>query len=373
MSDTTLTTLSGLTWDHPRGYGPLERLSRDGAPVRWTRQPLHGFESEPIHDLARRHDLLVIDHPGLGAAVRHSALRPVDSLLDADELMAIRAAGVGASYDSYSLDGTQWALPIDAAAQVSVIRPDRFSGPPPATWAEVAQTVRTTPTALCLGGPHAFLMFSAICVAAGEEPGRTPDGYVSRDIGRAVFELMAELAGHSDRGLAGADPIGVLAAMEGDDGPAYCPLVYGYVNYQGTLRAGSAPAWTPDGRPGSVLGGTGVAVSAYCARPDLAARELRRLVSPRVQREVFPASGGQPAALAAWTDPGVNAAAHGFYREIASTVAAAWVRPRFDGFIGFQATASRLLREALLDGSPPDRTLDGIDERFRAAREGASR
>jgi multiple sugar transport system substrate-binding protein len=216
-------------------------------------------------------------------------------------------------------------------------------------------------------------MFSAICVAAGAEPGQLPDRYVSRDTGLAALELMAELAARTDRSLATADPIGVLAAMAADNGPALCPLVYGYVSYQTTLRARPAPAWTPGGRPGSVLGGTGVAVSRHCARPDLAAAELRRLTAPDVQRDLFPRAGGQPAALAAWTDPAVDEAAHGFYTESRSTVDSAWIRPRFAGYVGFQTVASAALRDGLFSHTPPDRVLDTVDEQFRTAEEGALR
>ena len=37
----------------------------------------------------------------------------------------------------------------------------------PASWEQACQAARAYPATLCLGGPHALLMFSAICVAAG--------------------------------------------------------------------------------------------------------------------------------------------------------------------------------------------------------------
>ena len=82
------------------------------------------------------------------------------------ELAAWRTASVGASYDSYVLGGRPWALPLDDAAQVAVARPDLMEARP-ASWEQACQAARTHPTTLCLGGPHALLMFSAICVAAG--------------------------------------------------------------------------------------------------------------------------------------------------------------------------------------------------------------
>ena len=164
--------LSGLTWDHPRGYRVLDALGGALEPdvsVHWQRQPLEGFESRPLRTLADDFDLLVVDHPGLGEAIRDGALLPLDEVFGERELAAWRTASVGASYDSYVLGGRTWALPLDAAAQVAVARPDLMETRP-ASWEQACQAARTHPTTLCLGGPHALLMFSAICVAAGAGP-----------------------------------------------------------------------------------------------------------------------------------------------------------------------------------------------------------
>ncbi len=75
--------LRGLTWDHPRGYRVLDALAGALGPeitVRWDRQPLEDFESRPLRTLADDYDLLVVDHPGLGEAVRDGALRPMHEL-----------------------------------------------------------------------------------------------------------------------------------------------------------------------------------------------------------------------------------------------------------------------------------------------------
>ena len=177
--DLVTVRLTGLTWDHPRGYLVLDALAGTLEPdvsVRWQRQPLEGFESRPLRTLADDFDLLVVDHPGLGEAVRDGALLPLDEVFSEPELAGWRTASVGASFDSYVLDGRPWALPLDAAAQVAVARPDLMDTRP-ASWAQACQVAREHRTALCLGGPHALLMFSAICVAAGSPPaGRAGPG-----------------------------------------------------------------------------------------------------------------------------------------------------------------------------------------------------
>ncbi|UUN30708.1 extracellular solute-binding protein [Streptomyces sp. FIT100] len=378
--------LRGLTWDHPRGYGPLEELARldaslppgcetVGRPLRWDRQPLSGFESTPIAALAADYDLLVIDHPGIGSAVESGCLVPVDTLFDTAELKGWREATVGASYDSYVLDGRVWALPIDAAAQVSAARPDLMAGRPmPRTWAQVCALPREVPLTLCLGGPHAFLTFCSLCLAQGEAPAGEAE-FASRERGLAALDTMAELLSRSPSALWPLNPIGVLRAMAAAGGPAYCPLVYGYVTYTRSgpypLAFGDAPAWRPGGPHGSVLGGAGLAVSRRRAG-DPAVRDavrdhLRRILAEPVQRELFPVTGGQPAARAAWTDPWTNGRSDGFYRSTLATVEAAWVRPRWPGYPAFQEAASRLLREGLAEGVPHQALLDELETRHREA------
>ncbi|WIX77329.1 hypothetical protein QRX50_38965 [Amycolatopsis carbonis] len=136
----------------------------------------------------------------------------------------------------------------------------------------------------------------------------------------------------------------------------YCPLVYGYTGYP-LLSFQDAPAG-PAGI-GSVLGGTGLAVSRK-APADEARAVARRLIAADVQTEVFPAFGGQPADLRAWTSPG-------FHADTAATLERAWVRPRKPGYIRFQAEGSRLLRDGLAAHAP--RVHDRLVVRYREWRD----
>jgi multiple sugar transport system substrate-binding protein len=388
--------LAGLTWDHPRGYLVLDALAGTLEPdvsARWLRQPLEGFESRPLRTLADDFDLLVVDHPGLGEAVRDGALLPLDEVFAEQELSGWRTASVGASYDSYVLDGRPWALPLDAAAQVSVARPDLMDARP-ASWAAACEAARDHPTTLCLGGPHALLMFSAICVAAGSPPAAAPpaaapaaegpagtgsaaaDGpFVNEMAGTAALAVMAELLACADRDLSQRNPIGVLDAMAARGGPAYCPLVYGYVTYQrplagepGSLRLAAFDAPAGPGGIGSVLGGTGLAITRSAVELGAAAALIRTLLSDRVQVGLYAELGGQSSARQAWDHPGADAAGGGFYRATLATVEQAWVRPRFAGYPEFQNAASAVLREGLLAGEPHAGLVRRVNELFAAAR-----
>ncbi|MGE5292961.1 MAG: hypothetical protein ACM3ML_38425 [Micromonosporaceae bacterium] len=387
-------TLRGITWDHPRGYAALAELERlDAAadsryghvplPLTWDRQPLAAFESTPIAGLAGRYDILVVDHPGLGAA--RASLRPLDELFRADELDGWAAATAGPSFGSYHYAGHQWALPLDAATQICVMRPDLARGyPAPQTWQDVAALARELPITLVLGGPHALLALLAICAALGDPPvaeaddgspaGGFADDAAARDGVLAALELLADLAARVDLGLAAGDPIGVLETMAAGDAVACCPLVYGYVTYSEpgrrphTLAAFAAPAWRRGGRPGSVLGGTGLAVSRRVGGGGIEAARahLRRLLAEPVQAGLVPRAGGQPALRAAWESAAVNDGSGGFYDRSRATLDQAWVRPRFPGWIAFQDQGSAVIRDGLINRAAPSQILRLLRDAFHA-------
>jgi multiple sugar transport system substrate-binding protein len=189
----------------------------------------------------------------------------------------------------------------------------------------------------------------------------------------AGLELLAGVCARIDPALAAGSPIDVLEAMAAGDAPACAPLVYGYVTYSEPgrrphrLAACDAPAWQPGSRPGSVLGGTGVAVSRRVARGDIPAARahLRRLVTGPVQAELVPRAGGQAALRTVWESDAVNAACGGFYRHTRATLDQAWVRPRFTGWIDFQNHGSAAIRRGLLDRATPGEILRQLRAAFR--------
>jgi multiple sugar transport system substrate-binding protein len=348
----------GLTWDHPRGYTALRAAAGDL--VDWDTQPLEGFESHPIDDLCARYDLVVLDHPHLGDALAAGCLTPLDDLFGADELARWAAASIGSTMRSYARDGRQWALPLDAATQVCAARAD-LVGAPPGTWDQVERLSRTAPVALSLAGPHAFLTFASIAVALGEEPATEPDRLLSTDTGTAVLDLMASIDGRAPAQTRALNPIGLLELMSATDDLALCPLVYGYVNYSGPVTFADAPVATPGGRPGSTLGGTGIAVSTRCTPTPALLDHLRWLMGTEAQTRFLPEHAGQPSARAAWTDP----AADPFYSRTARTCETAWVRPRYAGYIAFQSAASAVVRDTLAGVLDHRRGLDRLQELYR--------
>ncbi|WP_320774330.1 extracellular solute-binding protein [Streptomyces sp. CRN 30] len=357
-------TYTGLTWDHPRGHDALAASAGDL--IHWDVQPLEGFESHPVDELCARYDLIVLDHPHLGEAVRAGCLTPLDDLFTPAELVRWRTDSIGPTMCSYELAGRQWALPLDAATQVAATRTDLTGGETPATWDEVHRLARRVPVALSLAGPHAFLTFASLAVAAGEEPGTDPDRLISDATGLAVLDRMADLDALAPPRTRSLNPIGLLELMTGTDRLAHCPLVYGYVTYAGLLTFTDAPALAPGGRPGSTLGGTGLAISTRRTPSAALLDHVRWLMSPAAQREFLPRHHGQPSARAAWTDPETVAA--DFYRRTRTTCERAWVRPRHAGYIPFQSAASAVVREALAGDTGHRPALDRMRALYRASR-----
>ncbi len=371
----------GLTWDHPRGFRALEAAAAAdvAAGLRWERQSLEGFEAHPIAELAQRYDLIVLDHPHLGDAVNADCLVPLESLFTAEEIAAWAAECVGQSFASYRYAGAYWALPLDAATQVAAFRPDLLKDePPPTTWQGVIALAQRRSVCLSLAGPHAALSFMSICVALGEPPAsRNPEQFVSADVGADAFAIMAAIHRHATKLAAGKNPIGILEAMADGADIAYCPLIYGYVNYAApsadryVVRFCDVPAVRAGGPLGSTLGGTGLAVSRRAAiTPELLAH-LRYLMSERTQRSFIPDHDGQPSARGAWRDADVNSRWGNFYRDTLRTVEAAWVRPRYQNFISFQAEASALIRSALDAGTPAASLIAELQRQYAYSRRSA--
>ncbi|MGN6550153.1 MAG: carbohydrate ABC transporter substrate-binding protein [Pararhizobium sp.] len=369
----TARRFSGLTWDHPRGYRALEAASAEG-PIAWARQPLEGFESHPIADLASRYDLLVLDHPHIGEAIAEDCLQPIEDWFSPAEIEAWASATIGRALESYRWNGRHYALPLDVAMQVAARDPERVPDAPD-SWDEVVRLSETQPVALSLAGPHAVLTFFSLCLSLGEDPGG--EDLISDAVGREALRHVMRLSERAPKGTEGLNPISLLEAIAARRGIALVPLVFGYVNYAvpapGRLPVAfsNAPRESAGGRRGSVLGGTGIGITRR-RRPDHELLDhLRWLMSQEALLRFIPCHDGQPSAREAWLSEEVNGAWGGFYAATAETAEQAWVRPRSDGYIAFQTAASDALRQAINATTAADGILAQLRTLWRASLEAA--
>lgn len=368
------THYKGLTWDHPRGYRALEAASalarEQGLDIAWDRQPLEGFESHPIAELADRYDLLVLDHPHLGDALGADCLVPMDEVFTADTLTEIATGTIGPCWESYRLGGQLWALPLDAATQVLAYRSDLLDDEPPSTWDHVVAMADRGDMALSLAGPHALLTLLSISIAIGPEP--SEELLFDLQGGAEAFAILAELYARVVPAALLLNPIGLLDHMASHDDMVLCPLVFGYVNYtaplHGQRRLGfaDAPSHTIKSQPGTILGGTGIGITRRCGVTPELVQHLGWLLGAEGQNRFIPDHAGQPSRRNAWTDPAVNAAWPDFYAATMRTIEVAHVRPRVPGFVPMQLEAAAMIREALAEKTSGNAVIDRLNALYRA-------
>lgn len=357
-----------MTWNHARGIEPLLAATsawkrQGGEHIEWDGRSLQDFESFPLDVLACEYDLLVIDHPHVGAAAEAQCLVPFR-----DDLGSFDDGSIGGSCASYRWHDRQWALPIDAAAQVQAWVPHRSAGPV-ACWSQLAELAAAQVLALPLRSPHALMSLFTLCGLLGIEL----DGgghALFPAAARRAYALLSALANAVDPVMYDLDPIGVLEEMAREGSRiSVAPLIYGYVSYardgfrQREIHFADIPVMA-NGRPqGSTLGGTGIAVSALGSNVREAIRFARWVASGTVQAGLFAQNGGQPAHRAAWEAESNNAVTGNFYRATQQTLDLAWTRPRHPGYMTFQQAASSRLERALRqneDGEALFRDLNGL-------------
>jgi multiple sugar transport system substrate-binding protein len=375
--------LTGITWDHSRGYDPMVATAQaysdahPGVTIEWRKRSLKEFGDYPIEKLAQTFDLLVIDHPFVGFAVADGCLLALDEYVDASFLADQAANSVGKSHESYLYGGHQWALAIDAAAQISSYRGDLLaSADVPRTWEGVLSLARELKASRhgWVGIPlcpiDALMSLFSIVSALGEDPCATPDVFVSREIGRRALDLVVELAAVCHPESLKWNPIKLYDAMSSGDDVVYCPLAFGYSNYgrpgyaRHLISFANVPA---QGRTlkGGILGGTGYAISSQCQHVDEAIRYGMFVASADVQSGPYFDSGGQPGHRRAWLSDRVNAASNEFFRSTLLSLDHAYLRPRYNGYLKFQEDSWYALHAFLETGGAADQLLDRLDEMYR--------
>ncbi len=371
--------LRGMTWAHARGFDPMVATSaayadaHPGVTITWEKRSLQAFADRPISEMAETYDLMVIDHPHVGEVAKQGNLLALDGLRDA-EMAAIAAGSVGLSHASYEFDGRQWALAIDAATPVACLRPDRLDHAP-RRWTEVLDLAGRDQVGLALVPINALMTFFGMSRNLGYPVAAEPGRLMQPHHAARVLDMMREIVALLDPRCLVLDPIGIYDWM-GDqaDGPAYSPFGYGYTNYS---RAGfcrfplsfhDAPGIDEDTPRGTVLGGTGIAVSAFTKHREIAVDYAFRIAGADCQKGLYTASGGQPGHAAAWEDDGCNALTGDFFRNTRATLDSSWLRPRYDGYMGLQDRAGDIVHACLRGEATVPATIDALDDAYRESR-----
>lgn len=370
--------LKGITWDHSRGFTSVVATAQrfheliPYVEITWEKRSLQAFADEPINELAKRYDLLVIDHPWAGFAARTEVILPLDQYLSSAFLDDQANNSVGQSHESYSFNGHQWALAIDAATPVAASRPDLLEKQRlqlPESWDDLVGLAKKGLVAIP-GIPQDTLMsFYMVCCTLGEDVCETPDHVISDTIGLSALELLRELGAHIHQNCYEMNPIKVYEAMTTSDHFAYSPFAYGYSNYSRTgyarkilkfhemVSINRSPLVT-------TLGGTGLAISSHCQHKEIAAAYAEYVADPTTQRTLFFDNGGQPGHRAGWEDEYTNSQSLNYFKDTLPALERAFLRPRYHGHMYFQDNAGAPIRQFMMDGGNPKEVLRILNELY---------
>jgi multiple sugar transport system substrate-binding protein len=356
--------LTGITWDHPRGYAPLVAVSREAevtlrVRVTWDKRSLKDFGDAELPALARDYDLVVMDHPHVGEAARSGCLLPVDGVADGELLAAIQRESAGSSYSSYHYNGRQWALPLDAACQICGYRPDVLNASLlPDSWEAVFDlSKRLHKDGLWMGmalcPTDSLCSFLTLAAQSGDPPVEAKR-WIQRETTLSVLEQLRQLRDACHPDSLKWNPIALYDRMAEDGQIAYSPLAFGYINYtESAFRKHSLAFGNPPGGSGALLGGAGLAISRRTSNPEAAAAYCLFACGSTCQGTTFLKNGGQPGNGAAWHSAEDSPAIRQFLKPTLAAIEGAYVRPRSPGWPAFQEALGDHVHEWLTSGGDP--------------------
>lgn len=375
---TKIIQLKGITWNHSRGFTSMvataQRFSElnPGVEITWEKRSLQAFADEPIDELAQRYDLLVIDHPWAGFAGKTNVILPLDEYLPKEFLANLAENTVGRSHESYTSNGHQYALAIDAATPVASSRPDILEEKGlslPKTYDDLLALAKKG-LVIMPGIPQDTLMnFYMMCCNLGEDVCTSKEHVVSEEIGIKALQLLRALAVEMDPQIFDWNPIKVYEAMTLTDKYAYCPWAYGYSNYS---REGYARKllhfhdMVEINGVGAIstLGGTGLAVSAKATELETIMKYVEYVGSEAIQKTVFFDNGGQPGHRKAWTSEHANSLTANYFKNTLPGLDRAFLRPRYNGHMYFQDRAGAPIRNYLMIGGDEKALLSQLNELY---------
>jgi multiple sugar transport system substrate-binding protein len=364
---------------------PEYEAQNPGIQIHWDRRTLREFGEAPIEQYLDRYDLLIVDHPFVGFAAAHGVLVDLAPALNEAENLHFAADSVGPSWQSYWYGTGLWAFPIDAATQVASYRPDLLRALSPTVpdtlndVLELGEKARKAGKYIVVPAcpTDAISLFFTLSANLGSPILEDAEVFVDNSVAAEVLDRLHALIELSHPRSVEWNPIQVYDFMISGSDAVYSPYGFGYSNYSRVgntvrLKFTNAPAAGNRGCAGTMLGGTGVAISKVSSHPSEAIAYAKWLVSPEHQRGPYFRDGGQPASLAAWTDSSINAMADGFFSGTLQTLQTAYVRPRFDGFVRFFEAAGIEVNRCLRGELDNALLIRWLNDRY-ATQRGAAR
>ncbi len=369
--------LSGITWDHARGYDPLvasakQYLQLNNISIDWQKRSLSNFGDQSLNELANHFDLLIIDHPHTGVAAATQCLLPLDEWLPAETINQLSNESAGPCFSSYHYKENQWALPVDAAMQCAAYRPDLLPGfRLPHNWEEVFalnEVLRNKGlwSGMALCPTDCLCSFLSITAQAGSPIQEGNPLLVSREAGLKALDQLRYMRDHFHPQCLNWNPVQLYDHMSTQEDIAYSPLAFCYTNYsrdgfkKNKLIFSNAP-----GISQTVLGGAGIAVSACCKNPEEAVKYAAWLCSAEIQNSIYIIAQGQPASLSAWKNEDANDLTNNFFFNTIDSLTNAFVRPRYTGWPAFQQWLGETIHAFLKNDTDPVSTLENLQQFYK--------
>jgi multiple sugar transport system substrate-binding protein len=378
--------ITGIAWDHRRCWGPLDASvapyrRRSGEEARWDRRSLYSFGEGDLASFAEKYDLVIFDHPFVGAVRKEGWLLDLGTFLSSADTAAFDRDAVGASWRSYAYDGGIWALPIDTAAQTAAWRADlldRHGLAIPKTLDDVLSLAeRAAPLGMHIGWPSVptDLMCTLVSLAAssGLRPGHADTDFLSPADAGPIVSLLKALSMVAHPKSRDWNPIRCLDHMAANDDVVYVPYLFNYVNYSSgdparPINFGAAPVVAKGLPARTLLGGAGIGVSARSANPRAAFDYAMYLCSPAYQSADYVTYGGQPGSRTAWQSAACNAVTHNFFRNTLPVLDQAYLRPTHPGFVPFFHDATLELAKVVFEDAPVRPFVDWLNGRYESIR-----
>lgn len=363
--------LSVLNWDNRRATAPVAaaikayRQIEPAVEITQVIRPLSDFEHQGIEEVSKAHDIIIFDHPFSGAISASGCFLALDEELP--ELTAASASGgyIGPSLETYRYKGKVWGLPIDGATQHALVRRDLLTSLGsnlPVTHDDVLELgKRARDRGLYLGTavetPHALMSILSYMANLGEPIDADDEQLLAIPEGsfNKAFDAVREVLQMAPPEALGWNSIDLHEQMVVRDDVVYCPAVYGYATYgepdhAKRLAFGPFAGMASPYHAGTAIGGTAMGISRYGAHQEAALAFARFVASDEVQRSLVASNHGQPGGLSGWQDADMDTRYNGFFSIVSPTMEAAWVRPRYKGYVEFQRRGGEIVTDALRAG-----------------------
>ena len=375
--------LKGIAWDHPRGYEPLIATTKafkktnPKVNIQWDVRSLKEFGDTPIEDLIGKYDFITIDHPYMGQADKNGLLLKLETCIPSEELEILKADALGKCYDIYNYNSRFYATPIDAAALVASYRKDLLKNTGlnlPKNRDELKAFYKKLPSqfsvAWALCPTDIWCTFLSLC-AQNYGKGFIQNQHINTQVGVEALDDIKFHVAHSHPESLNWNPIQILESMGNEDEIIYSPYLFGYTNYSRKNYTKNIVHFTnsPVGQQqnlSTIMGGVGLAVSALCKHPSIAANFVMYAASAAIQKGVFTLNGGQPASKIAWENAENNVLCNNFFKDTKLTIENAYIRPQHPGWNQFQEQGADIIHGGILRNISSEIIMKDLNEFYKS-------